>query len=423
MIVGIDIGTSYSSISILKKDGTAEPVHVSTGMSIFGDNYSLPSAVYVEDTKISIGQAALQNRQKKPENFKSEFKRDLGQEIPYTLGNLQLLPEDLYKELFIHLKKCAEDANEGQKIELACITHPANYNDRKKKLVKVAANKAGLLNVVLIDEPTAAAVYLFAGKEMPEGTRFLIYDFGGGTFDVALIEYGKNDFMSITETLGLEQCGGIDIDRLIFDDIKKELAVLEIEALKANPVNLKRFSIRLIETSVKAKHQLSTIEHFSDDIDVGLFDYRTYEMDRSKFNGLISGLVEETIELTKQIIKNAKLEIGKVEKVLMVGGTSRIPLVKETLERLSGNVQSIPNPELAVSLGAAYYGYKLINKPKADPSKQPQKPLQIQNPLQTIQVQHKTQKENEKVDSEKKLTVAPFSQKNMVKEFFNTNSI
>ncbi len=366
MNLGIDIGTSYSSICILNKDGKAEPVYVRTGPSIFGDNYSLPSAVFVENGKISVGQAAMTSRLKAPENFKSEFKRDLGQEIPYTLGNQQFLPQDLYKELFIHLKKCAE-SYAGQGIDFACITHPANYNDRKKELLKLAAKKAGLLNVTLIDEPTAAAVHYCSDKAVADGSRMLVYDFGGGTFDVALIEYRKNRFEPLTDSLGLEHCGGIDIDHLIFEDIRRQIPSEQIEAMKANQVNVKLFHARLSELSVKAKHHLTETEVFSEYYEVG-YESNTYEIERKRLNHMITHLVDETIDCTKRIAENAGLAAGKIDNVLMVGGTSRIPMVREKLEQLTSKILTNVNPELAVSMGAALWTKK--GAKSVQPSKQ-----------------------------------------------------
>ncbi|MBP1673662.1 MAG: Heat shock protein 70, partial [Bacteroidetes bacterium] len=174
MRVGIDLGTSYSSISILNKDGNPEPINVSTGMSVFGDNYSLPSAIYIDQGKIIVGQAAIQSRMRNPENFKSEFKRDLGQEIPYNIGDMQLLPQDLYKELFIHMKNCAEKYS-GEIVDSACITHPANYNSHKKELIISAAKAAGILQVDLLDEPTAAALYYYHGKTIENDSTLLVY--------------------------------------------------------------------------------------------------------------------------------------------------------------------------------------------------------------------------------------------------------
>lgn len=361
MKVGIDLGTSYSSISILNKEGKPEPINVSTGISVFGDNYSLPSAVYVDQGKIIVGQAAIQSRMRKPENFKSEFKRDLGQDIPYNLGGLQLLPQDLYKELFIHLKTCAEK-HTGEAVNSACITHPANYNNRKKDLIVSAAKAAGILQVDLLDEPTAAAIYYYHDKTIDDDSTLLVYDFGGGTFDVSLIRYLNGEFETLTQPLGVEHCGGIDIDRTFFNDIIKQIPKTLIENLKQNPLNMQRFKVRLNEISVKAKHHLSYAENFSEDIEIG-FDFVNYCINRQRLNTMISELVEETISCTRQIMQNANIRTTDIDTLLLVGGTSKIPIVREKLESFNfNNLQSNINPELAVSQGAAF-------KKKDEPSK------------------------------------------------------
>jgi len=363
MKVGIDLGTSYSSISILSKEGKPEPVNVSTGISVFGDNYSLPSAVYAENGKLIVGQAAIVSRMRNLGNFKSEFKRDLGQNIPYRLGEMQLMPDDLYRELFIHLKKCAEQFT-GDAIELACITHPANYNDRKKELLVKAANKAGLLSVVLLDEPSAAAIHYCTDKKMDEMDRLMVYDFGGGTFDVALIEHKKGKFESLTPSLGVEHCGGIDIDRILFEDIIRNIKAEQINQMKSNPLNLNRFKARLNEISVKAKHHLSATENYAEDIEIG-FEYQNYEISRTSFNALIFSLIDETMICSNQIVKNAGLKMADINTLLLVGGTSRIPLVRERLEKMTNkSLQTNVNPELAVSMGAALYAGQLNGKPK-----------------------------------------------------------
>ena len=120
MIISIDIGTSYSSICMLGTDGKAVPVDISTGTSMYGSKYSLPSAVFVEDDgNVLVGQAAMNSRKKKPQNFRMEFKRDLGQDIPIVLGNESFLPEDFYTELFRHMKACVARVSD-EPIEKAC---------------------------------------------------------------------------------------------------------------------------------------------------------------------------------------------------------------------------------------------------------------------------------------------------------------
>lgn len=355
MKVGIDIGTSYSSIAILDRDGRAQPVKVANGASVFGDSYSLPSAAYVEeDGTIDIGQLAVASRMKDPSRYISEFKRDLGQQVPYNLDQLQLMPEDLYKEIFIHLKKCAEEVS-GEKISKAYITYPAHFSKKKIELIELAAQKSGLLDVELIDEPTAAAYCYCSMGKIKENDKLLVYDFGGGTFDLALIEYVDNGFRPVTEALGIDKCGGVDIDRLIYEDIYNSISAEAIEMINNNEMVRKRFNTQIMELSVKIKHQLSSKENFSDAIAVG-FDYLDYELSRDKMNKLISPIVEETLQKVNDIVENAAINMSDISTCLMVGGTSRIPYIRERLEETNGkSIYKDIDPELAVCMGAALW--------------------------------------------------------------------
>jgi molecular chaperone DnaK (HSP70) len=221
MKMGIDLGTSYSSVAI-EIDGRIEMIKVATGASAFGDSFSMPTAVYVDNGHILLGQAAINKRKISPSCFKSEFKRDLGTSTPYVLGEEEYLPEQLYTEVFLYFKKQACEQT-GEKIEEVYITHPANYGNNKKRLIEKAANNAGLLNVVLVDEPTAAAAGYSQKSRISDGDILLVYDLGGGTFDVAIIKKTSRGYMHLTEPLGISQCGGIDFDRVIFDDIMQKI--------------------------------------------------------------------------------------------------------------------------------------------------------------------------------------------------------
>ena len=158
MVISIDIGTSYSSVCLLTPEGKAEPVETTTGISIYGGKYSLPSAVFVDENgKVLVGQAAMNSRRRMPQNFRSEFKRDLGQDIPIVLGDRRFLPEDLYTELVLHIKGCVEKQG-MEEVEKAYITYPASFGKAKRERITQAARKAGLFNTELVDEPTAAAM-------------------------------------------------------------------------------------------------------------------------------------------------------------------------------------------------------------------------------------------------------------------------
>lgn len=355
MIVGIDIGTSYSSIAIQGGDGKAKPVIVANGAYAFGDKASLPSAIFVEeDGDILIGQLAMTSRMKNPSNFLAEFKRDLGLDVPMILGPLQLLPQDIYTEYFRYLIQCAQKTS-GETISQARICYPANYTRKKIELIQQAAQRAGLLNVELIDEPTAAAYCYYAEDKIQAGDKLLVYDFGGGTFDVALIQCQNQGFTAMSPSLGLERCGGSDIDRLIFQDIKNAIPTDLLQSISSNERYEKQLYAQIAEKSIRIKHELSSAQKVREVITVG-WDTIPYELNQDSFNKMINPLVEETLVQVRQILKNAQLKPGEIARVLVVGGTSRIPYIEEKLREATGRPVSYDiDPELAVCSGAALW--------------------------------------------------------------------
>lgn len=355
MIAGIDIGTSYSSICILNKDGKAEPVKISTGLAMYGNDVSLPSAVFVDNETVLVGQAAYNSRMKASENFKSEFKRDFGQEVPYHLGCTQIMPEDLYKELFVHMKTCAE-GYAGTPIQFAYITHPARFSEKQKNLLKLSASRAGLLNTALLEEPVAAAYHYVLENNLDDNKTLLVYDFGGGTFDVALVKFLHGEFSLMADPSGIDRCGGIDVDMLIYNHILKSVPAELYESVKVNPKMLQNFKALLTEQSIKAKHHLSSADNFHTEFPLG-FDFVSYELNRTDLNKMIAPLVDETMNCVQHLIASAGIIASDIDVVLLVGGSSRIPLVKEELERLIKKpVKENVNPELAIALGAVAMG-------------------------------------------------------------------
>lgn len=290
MIASIDIGTSYSSICILGPDGKAQPVDIGTGTSIFGSKYSLPSAVFVEDGgNIQVGQAAMNSRRLKPQNFRMEFKRNLGEDIPILLGDRSFKPEDLYTEMFRHMKECAEKVG-GSQIEKTYLSYPASYRKLRKEKLCSAANAAGLFEIELVDEPTAAAMCYCAEGYIEDGQTLLVYDFGGGTFDVSLIRYQDGAFQLLSEPMGLERCGGMDIDYLIAQDMRAAIdreAPGAWEELEKHPNRFMRFTSQINELAVKAKHHLSAADIFEDFIEAGMDDIH-YQLTAERLNGMIA---------------------------------------------------------------------------------------------------------------------------------------
>lgn len=362
MIISIDIGTSYSSVCLLTAEGKTEPVETTTGISIYGGKYSLPSAVFVDENgEVLVGQAAMNSRKKMPQNFRSEFKRDLGQDIPIMLGGRNFLPEDLYTELFRHMKGCAEKQG-MEDVEKAYITYPASFGKTKRERITQAARKAGLFDIELVDEPTAAAMCYGEKGKIQDGDILLVYDFGGGTFDAALLKYEAGKYESLTSAEGVEHCGGIDIDRMIYSDIHARIAPRLLQPLAANKPNRLRFEGQLAEMAVKIKHHLSAAEYAYEDIAVG-FDAMEYRLSCEELEKMSVGLVSQTIDCCRSILGSAGITVSKLDGILMVGGMSRMPLVQRMVREFAGNtvVHTDVDPDLAVVQGALSLGLKNPN--------------------------------------------------------------
>lgn len=353
MIVSIDIGTSYCSMCILDKDGRAQPVDISTGASMYGGKYSLPSAVFLERSgELLVGQAAMNSRITIPQNFHMEFKRELGQDVPIILGDMDFSPEELYTVIFRHMKSCVHRVK-NEKIELACLTYPASYGRRRQEKLRQAAQAAGLFSVQLVDEPVAAAMSYYSEGMVQEGQTLLVYDFGGGTFDAALLRYENGHFCQMATPEGLERCGGIDMDRLIFQDICRTIEPALLDRVCAQKLHRLRLESQLSEMAIKAKHHLSAAQEFREDLVLGL-ETVPYHLSRERFEGMIASLVGQTIALCRDMLSRAQVDRKQLSSVLLVGGASRVPLVQQMVQQFAEGVPVLcaHNLDLAVAQGA-----------------------------------------------------------------------
>ena len=364
-VLGIDFGTSYSSIATIE-NGKPVAIKTATAMGTSGDSFSMPTSVYVEESgNILVGQAAEMKRGLNPGRYKSEFKRDLGHAVPFLLGDKRFLPEDLCVEILRYFRETAASYLNGP-AEKVFITHPANFGAHKQELLKTAALRAGFPKIELLDEPTAAAIYYSSKQELKEGEKLLVYDLGGGTFDVALIEKKGDGFRLLTASLGIERCGGVDFDELIREDIRGRFgeqlkAVMENDGIPEK-VRL-RLGIDLETTSLKIKHLLSSSETAEERIVIpGSYDENEYILERKTFQGMIATLVESTCNQIRQIVSNAGVEMSDIDRVLLVGGSTRIPYVEEAIKKVTGRmVYRDADPELAVCFGAAVKGNGAIS--------------------------------------------------------------
>ncbi|MCX7745506.1 MAG: DUF5050 domain-containing protein [Clostridia bacterium] len=365
--IGIDFGTSLSSVAVME-EGKPVAVKIDTASGIYGDRYSLPTSVLIEENgNALVGQAADNQKAKYPIRYRKEFKRDLGETIPYTIGGKDYYPEDLCKEILKYLKLRAEQYLGGA-VDKAVITYPANYGKLKKDLLKKAAIKAGFPQVELLDEPTAAAIYYSTKEKIEVGEKLLVYDLGGGTFDVALIEKSAEGFRPLTAPLGIERCGGVDFNRKIFEDILETFKDIIDPIIKNREESFadkkNRFIASMEGLSIRLKHQLSSAREAEDGVSLpGSLDYHEYKITREKFENMIRDDIQETCKKIEQIVKNAGLKMQDISKVLMVGGSTRIPYVGEAVEKVVGKkVCRDVDPELAVCYGAAIVARGIIEE-------------------------------------------------------------
>ena len=374
--LGIDFGTCYSSAALLL-EGVPTPINAP-----LTPGYSLPSSVFItEKGEILVGQVAEHNRQKNPQSYRREFKRDLGSPDPYTLGNVFMLPEELITEVLKKLKGEAEKVAQGRgekSLTDALITVPATYSSYKRNLMQEAGVKAGFSQIQLLEEPVAAAIYYSHHAQINDEDIILVYDLGGGTFDVTLMQKQGDKYQVLGMPKGLERCGGTDFDRLIYQKLKSSCSAELRQQLDPKNAQLARAIVS--DLCRELKHQLSEQSEASIYIPMGLGNVESFELTRDAFNEMISPLIEEALDCCDQLVRSAGKNWQQVNQILLVGGSSRIPYVKEAIEkRFKISPFLVDKPELAVCLGAA-----ICN---SIPSSKPEDKLREQKAIQQAFIQ------------------------------------
>ena len=390
MKLGIDFGTCYSSAALLI-DGTLHPAKE----PLRPLESCFPSSICVtKKGEIVISQAAENLRRLNPQGYKNHFKRDLDTDIPYFLGEQQLrfLPEDLVTVMLRGLKKEAEKIINSS-IDSVIVTVPATYLINKKQLMEQAAKKAGFNEVALLEEPVAAAIYYSQkgtmGHQLNEGDILLVYDLGGGTFDAALIQKKGNSYDLLSQPVGDKQCGGIYFDQLIAQDFIKQLhenLVLELLTSHRQDKEAIAAKLNLQDWCRNFKHQLSVLDEHEDLPPLGL---DSYSLSRDKFEKMLTPFIDSSCDLCQQLVQQSGIKWESINRVLLVGGSCRIPYVQKRLEQqFNRPVVAIDDPELAICFGAAIYGATLEPIPESIPRHQEVviiSPMGISSELQRYQ--------------------------------------
>lgn len=355
MFLGIDLGTTYSVGSYIKENGEPDVIVNSEGTRI------TPSVVYFEGAdSIIVGQVAKDNCFIKPEDVVSTVKNYIGKKDIFrsSYGN-EYTPEVVSS--FI-LRKIVADANNylnlDQPIKDVIITIPAYFTDAQRKATEDASKLAGLNLLAMINEPTAAALY-YAYKTKLNQANILIYDLGGGTFDVTIIHV-EDDDITVKSTGGLSKVGGRFFDQNIVDYIcdymneKYDIDLQDAEYLEDYQ--------EVLTKAEKCKIQLSAKDSASIVIKIGKIK-EVIEISRDFLEQKVGKLYQRTEFVVKKAIRDAGLEYKDINKVILVGGSSRIPFVEERLATLIGIKPSKDvNPDEVVALGAALYGEHLMKE-------------------------------------------------------------
>ena len=346
-VIGIDLGTTNSVVSVLE-GGEAKVIQNAEG------NRTTPSVVSFKNDEIQVGEVAKRQAITNPDTITS-VKRHMGTDHKEKIGDKEYTPQEISAMILQNLKETAESYL-GEKVEKAVITVPAYFNDSERQATKDAGKISGLEVERIINEPTAAALAYGLDKQEVD-QKVLVFDLGGGTFDVSILELGDGVF-DVLATAGDNRLGGDDFDDVIIehlvDTFKKENGI--------DLSNDKMAMQRLKDAAEKAKKELSGVSStqislpFISAGDAGPLHLET-SLTRAKFDELTHDLVKRSMEPTKQAIKDSGISKNEIDEVILVGGSTRIPAVQEAITKEIGKEPNRSvNPDEVVAMGAAIQG-------------------------------------------------------------------
>ncbi|MCL2859520.1 MAG: molecular chaperone DnaK [Oscillospiraceae bacterium] len=345
-VIGIDLGTTNSCVAVMEG---GEPVVIPNPEG----NRTTPSVVaFSKNGERLVGQIAKRQAVTNPDHTVMSIKRDMGTDKKVKIDGDNFSPQEISAMILQKLKTDAENYL-GQKITQAVITVPAYFSDAQRQATKDAGKIAGLEVLRIINEPTAAALAFGMEKESAD-KKIMVYDLGGGTFDVSILEIDEGVF-EVLSTSGNNKLGGDDFDERIMnylvDTFKKDQGI----DLKADKMAMQR----LKEAAEKAKIELSGVQQTNINLPFITADsagpkHLDITLTRAKFEDLIRDLVDKTIEPVNQALKDANLTAAEIDQVLLVGGSTRVPMVQEAVKKIIGKDPNKGiNPDECVAVGAA----------------------------------------------------------------------
>ncbi|MET3422504.1 WD40 repeat protein/actin-like ATPase involved in cell morphogenesis [Actinoplanes tereljensis] len=346
-VLVIDFGTSTSSAALVSSDGRVRLIKEPGSGS-----WSWPSAVCADGDRLLVGTTAERRKRTDPASYRAEFKRDLGQQAPIPLGDRDYPVSALVTALLAAFREQA-----GEPVRRALLTVPASYRpgDPRRALMIAAAEAAGFDDVELLAEPVAAALAPLSGEGFGAGDTVLVYDFGGGTFDAALVRFGGDSGNEVLGHAALDDCGGRDIDALLIGHVRDsggaELAeALAVPAGAARAVRM-RLGLQFADFARGIKHQLSDVTEVEDFVSHLAPPSR---VERAELTALVAPVLARTVDCCRELLRGCSVAADAVTAVLLVGGTSRMPVVADTVARELGRpIRRPEDPDLAVVQGAA----------------------------------------------------------------------
>ena len=349
-VIGIDLGTSNSAAAVVM-GGKPTIIPSAEGVTVSGKAF--PSVVAFKDGELIVGEPARRQAITNPENTIVAAKRKMGTDHVYKIGDKEYKPQQISAFILQKIKKDAE-AFIGDKIDKAVITVPAYFDDNQRQATKDAGTIAGLDVVRIINEPTAASLS-FGLDKAKQDMKILVFDFGGGTLDVTIMEMGGGVF-EVMSTSGDTQLGGVDMDKTIIDYVLDEFKKKEGIDLSQD----KTAVARIAEAAEKAKIELSTVMEtdinlpfIAQDPSSGAKNLEL-RLTRAKLEDLVQPIVDRCKPSIEKALKDAKLSSSEISKIVMVGGPTRMPIVRKLVRDVVGKEpESGVDPMEAVAAGAA----------------------------------------------------------------------
>lgn len=347
--LGIDFGNSFVSVSAFCDD-QPDILEMYDKSDSVNNPYIMPVSAYIdEENRILVGYEAEEKRIIDPLRYRNNFKVNLGNKVPYLIKNEEIDSTALCREVLKYIRSRAVKKY-GNDMGKSIITYPSNFPEYKVELLKKAAFLAGLGQVELVDDASAAVAYECFANNYKPGSIFLIFDVGGTTFDLTIKLYEVNGLKNVIAPIAVNFCGGFDFQRKIFDDIVEQNSAVYNRAVNEGNFEL----IKELEViAEKTKFRLDNEEKVKIEAAVGN-EFINYEISRTKYDNLISDYVSTTIKLTNQALQKANLSNDDIRSVIFVGGSNKTPSIQKRVCSMLGQyVIKNKFPEMTVSMGAA----------------------------------------------------------------------